>query len=168
MLLLYQFWLTEICLCRKPRPIRDEMSDLQIALPMTLMLPFFYTSGNLNARHLHHNQTEMGHFAHHFLFLSFGVAMKGIQFIQLHCRILFLSFTRFTTCFLSSCGRWLNSCKCWLFCLHIQHATRLFEWWTPVGSLESVGSAFKFHYNFNNDKQLIPNAGCSYKEVNVL
>ena len=67
---------------------------------------------------------EVGHFAHYFLFLSFGVAMKEIQFTQLHCHISFLLFTQLTTCFLSSCRQLLNSCKCWLFHLHIQHDTR--------------------------------------------
>ena len=43
LLLLYQFWLAEICICHKPRPTRDETSDLQIALPNTLMLPFFFS-----------------------------------------------------------------------------------------------------------------------------
>ena len=52
MLLLYQFWLTEICICCKPCPTRDKMHDLQIALPMTLTLPFFYTFGTLHARHI--------------------------------------------------------------------------------------------------------------------
>ena len=57
MLLLYRFWLTKICICRKPRPTKDETHDLQIALPTTLMLPFFYTSGKthfsiLLARHI--------------------------------------------------------------------------------------------------------------------
>ena len=53
MLLLYQFWLTEICICCKPSPTRDEMPHQQIALPMTLTLPFFYTFGTLHARHIH-------------------------------------------------------------------------------------------------------------------
>ena len=30
---------------------------------------------------------KVGHFSHQFLFLSFSVAMKGIQFIQLRCHI---------------------------------------------------------------------------------
>ena len=42
---------------------------------------------------------QVSHFARHFLFLSFGVAMKGIQFTKLRCHISFLSFTRFITCF---------------------------------------------------------------------
>ena len=83
---------------------------------------------------------EVGHFAQHFLFLSFSVAMKGIQFTQLCCHISFLSFT---THFLSSRGRLLNSRKRRLFCLHIQHATRcLFEQRTPVGSSETAVCGF--------------------------
>ena len=50
-LLLYWFWLTEICICCKPYPTRDKTHDLQIALPTTLMLLFFYASGTQHARH---------------------------------------------------------------------------------------------------------------------
>ena len=86
---------------------------------------------------------EVGHFARHFLFLSFCVAMKGIQFIQLRCHISFLSFTRLTTYFLSSRIRLLNSRKCRLFRLHIQHTTRcLFERRTPVCSSEAAVCGF--------------------------
>ena len=73
LLLLYQFWLAEICICHKPRPTRDKMCDPQIAPPRALMLPFFsillalYTQDTfvlvLNF--------EVGHFACHFLLLSF-------------------------------------------------------------------------------------------------
>ena len=42
---------------------------------------------------------KVGHFSCHFLFLSLGVAIKGIQFTLLHCHISFLLFTWFTTCF---------------------------------------------------------------------
>ena len=52
LLLLYRFWLTEICICRKPSPTRNETCDLQIALSMTLILPFFYTPSILHARHI--------------------------------------------------------------------------------------------------------------------
>ena len=43
-------WLTKICICCIPRPTGNETCDLQIALPMTLMLPFFCTSGT---RYIH-------------------------------------------------------------------------------------------------------------------
>ena len=86
---------------------------------------------------------EVGHFVRHFLFLFSGVAMKGIQFTQLHCYISFLSFTRLTTCFLYCHGRLLNSHKCRLFCLHIQHTTHcLFERQIPVGSSEAAVCRF--------------------------
>ena len=142
MLLLYPFWLTEICICHKPHPTRDEMRDLQIALPMTLMLPFFYTSRTLHVSHIHAIFELWGRPFCLSLLVSFGVAMKGIQFTQLRWHISFLSFTRFTTCFLSSRGRLLNSHKHQRFHLHIQHATNLFEWWTLVGSLEAVVCGF--------------------------
>ena len=140
MLLLYRFWLIEICICCKPCPTRDETRDLQIALPTT----FFYTSGNLHARHIRAifelcSSLCSSLLARHFSFLSFGVAMKGIQFTQLRCHISFLSFTRLTICFLSSRGRLLNSRKRRLFRRDIQLATRcLFERWTPVGSPEAA------------------------------
>ena len=115
---------------------------------MTLILPlFFYTSGTL-ALVLNF---EVGHFARHFLFLSFflpfGVATKGIHSTQLHCYISFLSFVRLTTCFfcffLSSRGRLLDSHKRRLLCLHIQHATRcLFERRIPVSLSEAAVSGF--------------------------
>ena len=52
MLLLYWFWLTEICVCCKPHPTRDETHNLQIALLMMLTIPFFYTFGTLHAKHI--------------------------------------------------------------------------------------------------------------------
>ena len=71
--LLYQFWLAEICICHKPRPIRDETCNLQITLPRTLMLPFFIYFWHSTCK-IHWRLVlnfEVGHFAHHFLLLSF-------------------------------------------------------------------------------------------------
>ena len=81
---------------------------------------------------------EVGHFACHFLLLSFFLLVL-LWNIQLHCHISFLLFI----CFLSS-QRWLlDSCKRQLFCLHIQQATHcLFEWWTLVGSSEAAVCGF--------------------------
>ena len=143
MLLLYWFWLTEICMCHKPRPTRDKMCDLQIALQWRSycrfsIVPVLYTQDTFTPFF----NFEVGHFDHHFFFLSFGAAMKGSQFTQLYCNIWLLSFT---TCFLSGRGRLLNSRKCRLFCMHIHHSTRcLFEQWTPVGSSEAAVSGFCF------------------------
>ena len=76
------------------------------ALPTTLVLPFFYTSGTLHARHIRAIFELLGRP------FRLYVAMKGIQFPQLRCHISFLLFTRLTTCFfLSSRGRLLNSHK---------------------------------------------------------
>ena len=95
---------------------------------------------------------EVGHFACHFLLLSFGIAMKGIQSSQLCYHISFLSFIRLTTCFLSSWGWLLDSCKRRLFCLHIQHAThRPFEQRTPVGSSEAAVCGFCFSISLQID-----------------
>ena len=141
LLLLYWFWLTEICICHKLCPTRDETHDLQTAHPMTLMLPFFCTSSTLHTKHIRPIFELWGRpFCSSLLvFFSFGGAMKGIPFTQLCCHISFLLFTWLITCFfLSSRG-----CKCRLFCLHIEHATRcLFEWRTPVGSSEASVCGF--------------------------
>ena len=72
LLLLYQFWLAEICICHKPHPTRDEIHDLQISPPRTLMFPFFSIFPVL---HMLNTFTlvlnfEVGHFTHHLLLLS--------------------------------------------------------------------------------------------------
>ena len=121
LLLLYQSWLTEIYICRKPRPTRDYKLHSQWCSCFCFsILSVLYTQDTLVLNF------EIGHFARHFLFHSFSVAMKGIQFTQLHCHISFLLFIWLTTCFLSSCGlARFTPCKQWLFRLHIQHATHL-------------------------------------------
>ena len=143
MLLLYRFWLTKICICCKPWPPKDEMHDIQITLLMMLMLLFFHPSSALHARHtcaifeLWGRPFYLSLFV--CFFLSFFEAMKGIQFTQLCCHISFFWFIQFTTCFLSSRGRLLNSRKRQLFCLLIQQAVCcLFERWIPVGSSEAA------------------------------
>ena len=139
LLLLYQFWLTEICICRKPRPTRDETQDLQ----RTLMLPFFYTSGTPHARHIHASFELWDRlFCSSLLVSFFLLVLLWNEFTQLFCHISFLLFVQLTTCFLSSHGWLLDSCKHQLFCLHIQHATRLFEQQTPVGSSEAAVCGF--------------------------
>ena len=76
-------------------------------------------------------------------FLSYGVAMKGIQFTQLRCHISFLSFIWLTTCFLSSRGQLLDSRKHRLFHLYIQHATHCHsEQQISVGSSETAVCGF--------------------------
>ena len=64
---------------------------------------FFYTSGTLHARHIRTHFELWGRpFCLSLLasfFLPFGVAMKGIQSIQLHCHISFLLFVWLTTYF---------------------------------------------------------------------
>ena len=156
-------WLTRICICCKPHPTRDETRDLQIVLPTTLTLLFFHTYGALHVRHIHAIFKLWGRpFCSSLLclFLSFFVAMKGIQFTKLHCHISFFSFTRFTTCFLSSCGWLLNSCKCRLFCLHIQQAIRFSlnnESRLAHRRQQSAGSAFQFHYNHPLLRASFPN-----------
>ena len=140
MLLLYWFWLTEICsISPETRRVTYKLHSQWHSCFHFSILPVLYTQDTFAP----FSNFEVSHFACHFLFLSFSVAMKGIQFTQLHCYISFLSFTQLTTYFLSSCGWLLNSCKRQLFHLHIQHATCcLFEWRTLVGSLEAVVCGF--------------------------
>ena len=51
LLLLYQFWRTEICICHKSHPSRDEMRDLQIVPQGHSCFCFFLYSGTPHARH---------------------------------------------------------------------------------------------------------------------
>ena len=108
---------------------------------------FFYTSSTPHARHIRTRFELWGRpFCSSLLAsfcLPFGVATKGIYSTQLHCHISFLSFVWLTTCFLPSQGWLLDSCKCRLFCLHIQYATHcLFEQRTPVSSSEAAVCRF--------------------------
>ena len=154
LLLLYQFWLTETYIYCKPRSTRDEMCDLQIALPRMLMLPFFYISSTPHVRHI---CTSFELWGRPFCSsLSFGVTIKGIQFTQLCCHISFLSFLWLTTCFLSSRGWLLDSHKHWLFCLHIQPATHcLFEQRTSVGSSEAAVCGFCLSISLHSGESLL-------------
>ena len=67
---------------------------------------FFYTSSTPHTRHVCVHFRLWDRPFHLSLltpfFLLFGVAMKGIHSILLHCQISFLLFVRLTTCFLSS------------------------------------------------------------------
>ena len=105
---------------------------------------------------------EVGHFARHFFFLSFGDAMKGIQFTPLHFHISFLSFVRITTCFLSRYGWLLDSHNCWLFHLHIQHTTHIFKRQSPVGSSDTADCGFCFSISLQKDMNQIINPAMDY------
>ena len=123
--------LIECITCHKLHPTRDKSHDLQIALPNILMLLFFFSI--LPVLHTQDTFTlvlnfEVGHFAHHFLLLSFFWCYFERNSIHTASLSHFISFVRLTTCFLSSQGRLLNSGKHRLFRLHIQHTTHyLFE-----------------------------------------
>ena len=120
LLLLYQFWLAEICICHKPHPTRDETRDVQIALPRMLTLPFFfYTSGTPHARHIH-THFELWHRPFHSSLLTSFFLLVLLW------------------------KRWLlDSCKRRLFHRHIEHATHcLFERRTLVGSSEAAVCEF--------------------------
>ena len=90
MLLLYQFWLTEIC---KAHPTRDEMHDLQIAFPMTLMLLFFYNSRTLRSRHIRVIFELWGRpyclsagsvFQFHYIYISFHIYLIARKLVYNH------------------------------------------------------------------------------------
>ena len=144
--LLYQFWLGKICICHKPSPTRDETHDQQIALPKMLMLLFFSILPVL-----HTPKTlalvlnlEVGHFARHFLLLSFWCCYErnSIHIVSLS-HFISLVCSAHHQFFLSSQGQLLDSRKRRLFCLHIQHTTCcLFKRLTPVGSSEAAVCGF--------------------------
>ena len=86
LLLLYQFWKAEICICHKSRPTRDETRGLQIAPPRTLKLAFFSI---LPAFHTQDTfalvlNFEVGHFARHFLHLYFFIFVLQWKEFILH------------------------------------------------------------------------------------
>ena len=58
MLLLYWFWLTEICICCKPRPTRDETCDRQNCTPNDAHTStFLYFQYSTRKTHSCHFQT---------------------------------------------------------------------------------------------------------------
>ena len=68
------------------------------------------------------------------------------------CHISFLLFIWLTICFLSSRGRLLDSRKCWLFRLHIQHTTHcLFKRQTPVSSSAAPFCGFYLLISLHGD-----------------
>ena len=123
---------------------RDETRDLQNALPMTLTLLFFYTSGTLHARHIH---TSFELWGRAILLVTSCFFWCCYERNSIHTASLshFISLVRLTTCFLSSCGWLLDSRKHWLFHLYIQHATHcLFERRNPVDSSKAAVCGFCF------------------------
>ena len=97
LLLLYQFWLAEICISHKLRPTRDETLDLQIALPMTLMLLCFFSI--LQALHTQDTFTlvlnfEVGHVICHFLLLSFFLSAFLRKEFNPHSFVVTFHFSR--------------------------------------------------------------------------
>ena len=90
LLLLYQFWLVESCICHQPCPTRDETRNLQIALPRTFILLFFffYTSDTPHTRHIcAHFELWSRPFCSSLLasfFLPFGIAIPYSFFVTFH------------------------------------------------------------------------------------
>ena len=154
MLLLYRFWLTEICICHKPRPTRDETRGLKIAPSTTLIIPFFNSSGTLHARHIRAIFELWGRPFYSSLLVSFfDVAMKGIQFTQIRGHFSFLSFTRPTTCFFYPAvdGRWIHvnfSCSTCIYSNFLVVSLND-EPWLAHRRQQSAGSAFQFYNRLN-------------------
>ena len=88
LLLLYQFWLVEICICNKPIPPEMRPMTYKLHSPRKLIVPFFSI---LPALHMQDRFTLVTSWFFLSSFFPFGVAMKRIQFTQLHCHISFLS-----------------------------------------------------------------------------
>ena len=82
LLLLYLFWLAEICICHKIRPTRDETHDLRIAPSETLLLPIFSILPALHTQvtFMFALNFEVGNFAHRFLLLSFFLSYFVVIF----------------------------------------------------------------------------------------
>ena len=143
MFLLYRFWLTEICICRKPRPTRDEIYKLhsQRRSYFRFFLYFRYSTHETHSCHFSTLSSAIL-LVTFCLFLSFFVAMKGIHTTSLS-HFISLIHSVHHLFFLSSRRRLLNSHKSRLFRLDIQHATHcLFERRTPVGLSEAAVCGF--------------------------
>ena len=154
MLLLYRFWLGEICICCKPCPTWRRDAWLTNCTPndshVSVFLYFWYSTRKI---HSHNFQTlRVGHFACHFLFLLVLLwkEFNSHSFVDtLHFShslsslpVIFYFFYLFIY-FLSNRGWLLNSRKRQLFHLHIQHAMCcLFEWQTQVSSSEAAVCGF--------------------------
>ena len=148
-----------------------------------LMLPFFSI---LPVLHTQDTFTlvwnfEVGHFTCHFLLLSFFLPSFLLVLLwkefDPHSFVVAFHFSRSfgspPVFILPSRGRLLDSRKCWLFCLHIEHATHcLFVWRTPVGSSEAAVCRFflsislqhlPFIYSKSFPKILEIRSGLGYK-----
>ena len=148
LLLLYRFWLTEICICRKPRPTRDETHDLQIALPMMFMLPFFYTSGTLPSK-IHSRQLRGKPFCSSLLVSFFRCCYErnSIRTASLsHFISLVHSAHHLFFFFSSSRGRLLDSCSACIYSASLVVSLNN-EPQLAHQRQQSAGSAFQFHYN---------------------
>ena len=139
--------------CRKPCLTRDEMSDLQIALPRTLMLPFFYTSGTPHARHVCTSFELWGRLFCSSLLVSFFLLMLLWKEFNSHSFVITFHFSHsfsLPPLFYPAVD------GCWI---HVKITCSTCIYSTPlIVSLnneprlahrrhQSAGSAFQFHYN---------------------
>ena len=152
LLLLYQFWLAEICICHEPHPTRDETHDLQIALSTTLMLPFFYTSGAPHTRHIRTHFKLWGRPFHSSLLASFFLlVLLWKEFNSYSCVVIF----RFSPLFSSPLVFYSAGDGCWIHinisCFACIYCTPLIvslndKPWLAHRRQQLAGSAFQFHY----------------------
>ena len=155
MLLLHRFWLTEICTCLKPRPTRDEMRDLQIALPMTFMLLFFYTASPLHARHIYTIFELWGRPFCSSLLVSFFRCCYERNSIHTASLSHFISLVHsahhfFFFFFPAADSCWIHvnvSCSTCIYSMLLILSLND-EPWLAHRRQQSVGSAFSFHNTF--------------------
>ena len=149
MLLLYRFWQTEICICCKTHPTRDETCNLQIALLTTL--PFFHTSNALHAWHIHAIFELWGRPFCSSLLVSFFAAKRNLIHTALLSHFIFLVRSVHHLFFypaVDDCWIHINvSCSVCiysrLFIVSLNDESQLAH-----RRQQSMGSAFQFHYTF--------------------
>ena len=109
------------------------------------MFPFFlyfrYSTNKIYSRHF--LNFKVSHFARHFLFLSFGVAMERIQFTQFRCYISSLVHSVHHLFYFYPAVY-----DCWI---HVNDSTPHVVSLNDESQLarrrqQSAGSAFQFHY----------------------
>ena len=128
---------------------------------------FFYTSGTPHAKYIRTHFELWGRPFHSSFLVSFFLPSFLPSFLLLllwkefnsHSFVVTFHFSHSfgsLPAFLSSLGWLLDSRKCRLFCLYIQHTTRcLFEWWTLVGSSEAAICRFCFSISLQKVMNLI-------------
>ena len=145
LLFLNQFWIAEIChMSQTPSHRRRDAWPTNFTPKDAHASVFFYTFNTPYARHIRARFKLCGRPFHLSLLASFFWCCYERNSIHTASLSHFLSLVHLAhhLFFLSRQGQLLYSRKCQLFRLHIQHVTRLFEQWTPVGSSEAAVCEF--------------------------